>query len=441
MHSPEPTGAEPQSPLPTIAVIGTFDTKAAELANVADHVEDLGGRVVFVDTSARLAPPPDKTVIGARRFVDQNAVAGAAGRTMPEIDSLPRGEAVTALRDGVTRLLVDMVARHDIDGAVCMGGAGTHIAGPALQQLPFGFPKLIVSPLASGRRTFEPYVGIQDVAVLHSVADISGINSLTSVVYRNAAGFIVGAAMAALRQGAVADPERPLTVAVSMNGNTTPTVDRIHDHISSAGMAFVAFHANGTGGRALEAAVENGQVDVVIDVTTTELSGHLIGGLMDPGPARMETAGRVGLPQILVPGCVDLITCGKPEDAEREFPGRTYFGHNPELTLVRLTAGEMEAVAKEFARKANSATGPVHIVVPTQGLSVPNAPGGSFWDPEADEAFRRVLRAELDGHVQLSEIDAHINDPTFSAAVTAAFDAVSAASARHETANASATTA
>ncbi len=419
---------ETRHSLPTIAVIGTFDTKAVELADLADHIEELGGRVIFIDTSARLTSIPDEATIGNRPFVDQNAVAVAAGSSMPEIDSLSRGEAVSALRAGVTRLLTDMAAGRGIDGAVCMGGAGTHIAGPALQRLPFGFPKLIVSPLASGRRTFDPYVGIQDVAVLHSVADIAGVNSLTSVIYRNAAGFIVGAAIAARGESLESDTRRPLTVAVSMNGNTTPTVDRIHDHLRKSGRAFVAFHANGTGGRALESAVETGQVDVVIDVTTTELSGHLIGGLMDPGPERMETAGRLGLPQVLVPGCVDLITCGTPADTEREFPGRTYFGHNPELTLVRLTADEMEVVAKEFARKANLATGPVHIVIPTGGLSVPNAPGGAFWDPAADAAFRRVLRSEIDSRVQVSEIDAHINDPAFSTAVIDAFEAAATAS-------------
>jgi uncharacterized protein (UPF0261 family) len=159
--------------------------------------------------------------------------------------------------------------------------------------------------------------------------------------------------------------------------------------------------------------VGSGMVDAVIDYTTTVLAGHLVGGLMDPGPDRMETAGRAGLPQVLVPGCTDFITCGPLEAATAQFPGRKYFGHNPELTLVRLTADEMVELAKMFARKANQATGHTEVIIPTGGFSVPDAPGQPFWDPDADGAFIATLRAELADHVRLTELDHHINDDEF----------------------------
>jgi uncharacterized protein (UPF0261 family) len=356
-------------------------------------------------------------VLGSRTFIDQQAVARAAGSTSAAISALPRGEAVSALRAGVNALLQELLASGRIHGAVCMGGAGTHIAGPGLQQLPLGFPKLIVSPLASGSRTFDTYVGIRDVAVMHSVADIIGVNSVTSPIYRSAAGYIAGAARAYADAAALgADQQagtRPLTVAVSMNGNTTPALMRARAVLESRGMQFVAFHANGTGGRALEDAVRSGKVDAVIDYTTTELAGHLIGGLMDPGPDRMEAAGRAGLPQVLVPGCTDFITCGPLQAAAAEFPGRTYFEHNPELTLVRLTADEMTQLAKVFAHKASQASGPTEVIVPTGGFSVPDAPGKPFWNPEADGAFIATLRAELAEHIGLTELDHHINDDAF----------------------------
>ncbi|MFE7420455.1 Tm-1-like ATP-binding domain-containing protein [Rhodococcus sp. NPDC057529] len=414
MTSARRPGAARSEAAPIVVVIGTFDTKAAELGALSDEIERLGGIAIMLDTSARTAQRPSDAVIGTRRFIDQATVAAAAGSSIAAISELPRGEAVSALRSGVSRLLSAMVAEGEIDGAVCMGGAGTHIAGPALQYLPFGFPKLIVSPLASGNRTFDPYVGISDIAVLHSVADIIGINSVTSEIYRSAAGYIVGAAAAAALAAPTADAgQRPITVAVSMNGNTTPALERAQKHLEGKGFGFVAFHANGTGGRALENAVQAGQVDAVIDFTTTELSGHLIGGLMDPGPHRMEAAGKAGLPQVLVPGCVDFITCGKLADTQRQFPGRTYFGHNPELTLVRLTTSEMMRVAETFAAKANNSVGPTRVYVPTAGLSVPNAPGQVFWDPEADRAFTTVLESCLEPNIELTKLDVHINDPAF----------------------------
>lgn len=400
---------------PKVLIIGTFDTKAAELGALAEEIEALGGTTVLLDTSARYAERPAREHIGDRRFIEQEQVAAAAGSTVAAISDLARGDAVSALRSGVSAILTELVANGEIDGAVCMGGAGTHIAGPGLQELPLGFPKLIVSPLASGSRTFNTYVGIRDVAVMHSVADIIGVNPITSSVYRTAAGYIYGAALSRLAGGSTAATAMngPVTVAVSMNGNTTPALMRAREHLESRGYRFVAFHANGTGGRALEDAVRAGQVNAVLDYTTTELGAHLVGGLMDPGPDRMEAAGRAGLPQVLVPGCLDFITCGPLAAAQAEFPGRVYFGHNPELTLVRLTVDEMAQLGTIFARKANLASGPTEIIVPMGGFSVPDSPGGAFWDPAADEAFVSALRAELGDHVGVTVLDEHVNDDAF----------------------------
>jgi uncharacterized protein (UPF0261 family) len=407
----------PSAESPNVLIIGTFDTKAIELAALADEIEALGGTTTLLDTSARQSERPTGATIGSRRFIGQDEVAHAAGSTMAAVDALPRGEAVEALRSGVEVLLRQLVDAGEIHGAVCMGGAGTHIAGPALRELPLGFPKLIVSPLASGSRKFDTYVGIRDVAVMHSVADIIGINGVTAPVYRSAAGYAYGAALSHLKAMLGGDPfdvdDDAPTVAVSMNGNTTPALMRARDSLEAKGIRFVAFHANGTGGRALEDAVRAGKVDAVLDYTTTELGANLVGGLMDSGPDRMEAAGRAGIPQILVPGCLDFITCGPREAAEAEFPNRVYFGHNPELTLVRLTADEMAELGTIFARKANAATGPTQVVVPMGGFSVPDAPGKVFWDPDVDGAFLTALRADLAAHVELTVLDAHVNDDAF----------------------------
>jgi uncharacterized protein (UPF0261 family) len=308
-----------------------------------------------------------------------------------------------------------LVSAGRVHGSICIGGAGAHLAGPAFQVLPVGFPKLIVSPLASGQRQFEPYVGLRDVAVMHSVADIAGLNEITEKVYRSAAGFIVGGSRVFARSNEAAssiDAARA-TVAVSMNGNTTRAMNRGRSRLEEAGYAVVIFHANGVGGRALEDFVEGGRADLVLDFTTTELGANLVGGLMDAGPHRMETAGRKGVPQVLVPGCVDFITCGPEADAEQEFPGRTMFRHNPELTLVRLNREEMAQLGAIFARKANAAASPTTILIPKRGFSVPDAEGGVFWDPEADSAFVDAVLATARKGLRVEVVDAHINDDEF----------------------------
>lgn len=405
----------PRGPGPSVLVIGTLDTKRDEIAYLAASIVDAGGQPVLLDSSVR-----DGTVSIDFPLITRAEVAVASDATIAEIAALPRGEAVGRMREGVKRITTAMVVADRIDGAICIGGAAAHLAGPAFQQLEIGFPKMVVSPLASGLRQFEPYVGLRDVAVMHSVADIAGINHITDRIYRTAAGYIVGAAEIHRRcSTGAAIGEDSETVAISMNGNTTKAMDRARHRLESHGFDVVIFHANGVGGRALEDFVRGGGAYAVLDYTTTELGADLVGGLMIAGPERMETAGRLGLPQVLVPGCVDFITCGAWEVAEAEFPGRVMFAHNPELTLVRLTATEMGELGANFARKASSATGPTSILIPRLGFSVPDAEGGPFWDPDADAAFIDALLAEVSGDVRVEVLDAHINDEEFAdAAVT-----------------------
>lgn len=407
---------------PTVLLVGTFDTKAVELASIRAAIERLGGSVITLDASVG-----GGSVQGAPD-IPADVVARAAGLTLAELGALERGTAVSAMQEGVEAKTLDLFERGQAHGVLCAAGAGAHLVAPAFQRLPLGVPKLIVTPLASGARVFEPFVGIRDVAIMHSVADIAGVNAVTEKIYAQAAGYIVGAVRAMAGVGGESPNGKP-TVAVSMNGNTTAGVTEVRERMTE--LEFVAFHANGAGGRAMESLVAEGEFSAVLDYTTTELCGHEVGGLMDPGPDRMEGAGKAGLPQVLVPGCLDLITCGRPEEAEREFPGRVYYPHNPELTLVRLTADEMFRLGEVFARKANAARGPTAICVPMGGFSAPDRKGGLFWDPEADGAFVDALQAKLTGNVQLHLVDAHINEPSF---VDVVVDSLRTMIARHTTA-------
>jgi uncharacterized protein (UPF0261 family) len=392
-----------------VLVIGTLDTKGSEIEYLAAAIEGRGTTPLLLDSS---------TVAGeaGSRFelITRTEVASAAGSSIEAVAALPRGEAVEKMREGVRAQTKELAAAGRIQGAICIGGAGAHLAGPAFQELPIGFPKLVVSPLASGQRQFEAYVGLKDVAVMHSVADIAGINVITERVFRSAAGYITGAAAAYRDEiGEESSAAGAPTVAVSMNGNTTKAMDRGRARLEKAGYAVVTFHANGVGGRALESFVESGQSVAVLDYTTTELGAGLVGGLMDSGPTRMEAAGRQGIPQVLVPGCVDFITCGPRAEAEREFPDRVMFGHSPELTLVRLRGEEMAELGAIFAAKANLSAAPTAVLVPKDGFSVSDVEGGPFWDPEADEAFIDALVSRLEDRVRVQVIDAHINDPGF----------------------------
>jgi uncharacterized protein (UPF0261 family) len=389
---------------PTVLLVGTFDTKAIELAAAKAAIERLHGSVVTLDSSVGGGPDHEGADLPA------SEVAAAAGLSLGELGGLSRGEAVSAMQKGVEAVTLDLFGSGRVHGALCIAGAGAHLVGPAFQRLPLGVPKMILTPLASGSRVFEPFVGIRDVAIMHSVADVAGVNAVTEKIYAQAAGYIVGAVEAVLEFGKRSSNSKP-TIAASMNGNTTPGVSLVRERLSE--FELVAFHANGAGGRAMESLIADGAFTAVLDYTTTELGGHEVGGLMDPGPERMEAAGKVGLPQVLVPGCIDFITCGRPADAEREFPGRVYYPHNPELTLVRLTVDEMRDLGRVFAHKASGGTGPTAVCVPTKGFSVPDSEGGVFWDPEADEAFVASMRDQLADAVPLYLVDAHINDPEF----------------------------
>ncbi len=198
-----------------------------------------------------------------------------------------------------------------------------------------------------------------------------------------------------------------------MLGNTTKAVMRIKDRLAEDGLEAVIFHSNGVGGPAMEELAEEGMFVGVIDYTTDEISDELIGGFHRGGKRRLEVVGALGLPQVVVPGCVDFSVNGPRDEVPERLRGRPAYYHNPEFTLVRLTREEMEEVARIMARKLNMARGPLKVIVPTRGLSIPNTPGGVFWDPDADAAFLRVLRDELRAHIPIITVEAHVNDPMF----------------------------
>jgi uncharacterized protein (UPF0261 family) len=271
-------------------------------------------------------------------------------------------------------------------------------------------PKLIVSPSASGRRPFGPFVGEGDVTVMHSVIDILGLNEISRAIFDNAAAAVAGMARDAGRPiGALGER----CVGITMLGQTTPGVMRVREALVEAGQEPVIFHANGVGGPAMEHLVEAGALGGVIDYTLSELANSLMDGIHATGPERLRVAGRHGVPQVVVPGCVDFFNQGARDTLPERYRDRKTYFHNPVATLVRLDRDEEAALGRMVAERLNEARGPVHVVAPARGFSLADAEGGDLWEPEADRAFLDALGAALRPDIPFEVVDAHVDDLRF----------------------------
>ena len=405
----------PKGPGRAVAVVSTLDTKGRETAYLAERIREGDLETVVVDSGVLGEPRGITPDIGHER------VAEAAGMTLEAVRAIgTRGAAVEVMARGLSRVLADLYRRGRCAGVIALGGAeGAVMAASAMQALPLGLPKIIVTPVAAGRRTFDPFVGLRDVLLMHSVVDILGLNPVSRAIFDNAAGAIAGMVRARAARPPVAPEDR--LVAVTMLGNTTPAVTMIAAGLEAAGFTPVVFHSNGVGGQCMEEMIAEGMFVGVIDFTTDELTDELVGGLHAAGPHRLEAAARHGVRQIVVPGCVDFFVAGPRESVPERWRGRPQYHHNPALTLVRTSRDEMAEVGRIMAAKLSASRGPVTVAVPLGGLSIPNTPGGVFHDPAADAAFLAALQRHLRSDIPVVEVPAHINAPLFAEAVLALF--------------------
>jgi uncharacterized protein (UPF0261 family) len=386
----------------TIALIGTFDTKGEEFAFLRDRIESAGLRTMMIDVG----------VLGSPLFaadVSQAEVAAAANEDLAALQKeRDRGRSVTAMALGATVIVKRLQARGAIHGVAALGGsAGTTIATAAMRALPYGFPKLMVSTLASGDT--KPYVGTKDICMMPSVLDISGLNQVSRRILSNAAGAICGMVIA---EPAHALDDKPL-IAATMFGVTTPCVTAARRVLEERGYEVLVFHATGTGGQAMEQLIEDGAVQAVLDLTTTELADELVGGVMSAGPDRLKAAGRKGVPQLVCPGAIDMVNFGPVETVPVQFRSRQLYVHNPTVTLMRTTPEECAEIGRITATRLNRGGGPVTVLIPLQGVSAIDKPGGPFYSPEALNAYCRAVKATRSSAIKLVELDAHINDEGF----------------------------
>ncbi|PKL74517.1 MAG: hypothetical protein CVV27_20105 [Candidatus Melainabacteria bacterium HGW-Melainabacteria-1] len=393
---------------PAVLLIATFDTKAEEALYLKKLIEDEGLPVLAMDTGIR------SPSVSAGIDIGQASVAAAAGRRIEELqNSKDKGFCIATMIEGAAAMAKRLYDEGRLAGVIGIGGAqGTDIGTAAMRALPFGVPKLMVSTVTSGRATFGPYVGTKDLMLMHSVADIQGLNVITTKVFHNAAAALCGM----VRASAQPMPIRAKrgSVALSMLGTTTIGSMRAKELMEEAGYELVAFHQNGTGGIAMEDMIAEGLFDGVLDLNLHEIGDSVYGGLHGSiRDYRLERAGALGIPQVVAPGSINYTVLGPLESLKPEERKRKLIVHNPNLTLVRLNNEEMVETARITARKLNAAKGPLHVFIPLQGFSYPDREGLPHWDPEGNALFIETLRKELNPAIPYYELDAHINDREF----------------------------
>jgi len=396
----------------SVGIVGTLDTKGEEIGFARDVIEAQGVDVHLIDVGVMDDPEIEPDTTAAE-------VAEAGGSTLEALrDAGDRGEAMTVMGEGAAVVVERLHDEGELAGILGLGGSGnTSIATTAMRALPVGVPKLMVSTMASGDT--EPYVGSRDIAMLYSVADIEGLNQLSRTVIANAALAMVG--MVA-NEADVEVEDRP-TIGITMFGVTTPCVQTAREWLEERGYETIVFHATGTGGQAMETLIREGIIDGVLDVTTTEWADEHVGGVLAAGPDRLDAAAETGIPQVVSTGALDMVNFGPRDSVPEEFEGRTFHVHNPQVTLMRTTPEENAEIGKIIGEKLAAATGPTALFLPLDGVSMLDAEGEDFDDPEADAALFAALRDSVGPDVELVEMEANVNDDAFALALAEKMDA------------------
>ncbi len=389
----------------TVAVLGTFDTKGKELKFIKECIEEHGLKTLCINTGV-FEPVVEPDISSAE-------VAAAVGADINAIvEKRDRATATVVLAKGTEKLIPQLYAEGKFDGIISIGGSGgTSLATPAMRQLPLGVPKVMVSTMASG--DVSPYVGTSDIVMIPSVVDAEGLNDISKVIFSNAANAVVG--MVQNRKEIESDG-KPL-LAATMFGVTTPCVKAAEDYLHEQGYDVLVFHATGTGGKCMEALIDQGFIKGVLDLTTTEWCDEVVGGVLNAGPDRLTAAGKNGIPQVVSVGALDMVNFGPMDTVPAQFKDRNLYKHNPTVTLMRTTADELKSIGHEIATRLADATGKTTLMLPLKGVSMIDVEGQPFYDAEADKVLFDTLRTELaNSNVEIVELDTDINDKEFAVA-------------------------
>ncbi|MEA5016790.1 MAG: Tm-1-like ATP-binding domain-containing protein [Candidatus Limiplasma sp.] len=388
-----------------ILMLGTFDSKGREFAYLHGELLRRGAAVLTMNTGVLGATDLFPIDIPAEQVAQRGGVPLETLRRNGD-----RGEAMAVMCAGARALCKELQEAGRIQGVIGMGGGGgTSIATTAMQALPVGFPKVCVTTLASGDTS--AYVGSKDILLFPSIVDISGINRFSRLILSRAAGAVCGMTQV--------DPiprqsDLPI-VMLSMFGNTTACVEECARLLQGEGYDSLVFHATGSGGRAMEELIREGVAVAALDITTTEWADELCGGALSAGPHRLEAPGQAGIPHVIVPGCLDMVNFGALDTVPQRYreAGRKLYQWNPLVTLMRTNEEESAELGRILAEKANASPAPVAFLLPEGGLSILDAPGQRFWDPQADRALFEAIRRHAKADIPIVKADENINDPAF----------------------------
>lgn len=396
-----------------VYVFATLDTKFDEASFLANAIRAEGVPAVLVDVGT-LNPAEGEA------GVDRSAVASfhpdGAGAVLGLKD---RGAAVMAMSKALRNYMADAHRAGRCSGVIGLGGTGgTSMIASAMRGLPIGFPKLMVSTVASGDTS--SYIGTSDITMMFSVVDVAGLNRVSRQIYRNAAGAISGMA----RLEAAAEDSKP-AVGITMFGVTTPCVTAVRQVLEEKGFDTLVFHATGVGGRAMEELAGSGLLDGVLDITTTEVADEVVGGVFACGPARFEVMLEKKMPYVMSLGALDMVNFGPVDTVPEKFRARTLHVHNSSVTLMRTSVEENISCARWIAGKLNAyPQSAFTLLIPEGGVSELDKPGNPFRCVEADQAlFNELERILIRGpNRKVIRYPYHINDPEFSAAIAAEYN-------------------
>lgn len=388
----------------TIAIIGTLDTKEVEVKFLKDRIEKMGLKTLIIDVGY-------KNVSTLKADIENDVVKNASSVDWNRKD-LTRIDVVGGFSEGIAKLLPELHSKGLFDGVISIGGAqNTIIAASGMQKLPIGFPKLIVSTTASGHRTFGDVVGTKDILVMPSVADIAGINIITSVIINNAAAAIVGMAKYATDLDI---KDNKIRIGSTLMGVIDKGSKQINKIMEDHNAEVTSFHSTGVGGQIFEELISKDTFDMIIDFSLHEITSEYFDKGYSVGATdRLLAAGKKGLPQVIIPGAIDFIDFA-PNEIPEYLKDRKMQHHNAGIVHIKLSVNEITDVAKIICERLNQSTGLVSVVVPTKGFRQQSQVGEALYDKEVDDAFINVLKKDLNENINLILVDANVNDQSFS---------------------------
>jgi uncharacterized protein (UPF0261 family) len=391
-----------------IVLIATLDTKELEADYIKSLIESRGHIPVVVDCGVMKDPTFEPTV-------SRHAVAKAAHTTIDEIlKAADKNHAISTMTRGAVETAKALYEKGNLDGIISMGGIqGTVIGTTVMQALPFGVPKVMISAVANGLATFGPFVGIRDIMILHAVADVLGLNAVTRRVLAEGVGAVIGM----VEMDYDSDDGSKPAVALTSAGVTTPCANQARELLEGLGYEVIAFHCNGIGAQAMEEMADAGKLTGIFDLSPHDITDYLFGGIMPATEKRLQASCRRGVPQVVAPGCADIVLYGPVEDIPADILKRKYVIHNPIHTHVKANRSEMFELGKFIANRLGQSKGYATVFVPSRGFSQLNRAGGPIYEPESDAGFLEGLEAGLkkspSKKAVIKVVDMHIIDDEF----------------------------